>query len=534
MGTLWKGGTIYTMIGEGHTVEAAYTEGGTIRDTGRSDEMERKYHGRIEKVHDLRGAAMFPGFVDSHMHLIGHGETFLKLQLGGCGSREEVLKAVKRQASALPKGMWILGEGWNENEWEDSDWPERELLDDAAPEHPVLLRRVCRHMIAANSAALQAAGIDENKPDPAGGVLGRDERGRLNGILKESAQELVLRAVPGPTDEYLEAALTAAIEDCWAKGLTGGHTEDLSYYGSCARTMRAFDTVIHRRQKHFRAHLLVHHLALDEWLAEGRGEEIKSPLLEFGAMKLFADGALGGRTALLSRPYADDPSTSGVAVHSEHELDRLVAKAREHGLAVAAHAIGDGAAELVLTYMEKHPCPSSKRDRLIHGQILRPELVERMKRLPVITDIQPSFVASDFPWVMERIGVPGNLLVYAWRTLLEQGIPCAGGSDAPIERVSPLEGIHAAVTRTKPFQDTVYGGKERLSMYEAISLYTTGSAYASGHESDRGLIQEGYAADFTILRRDPFHEEPDVLLQDIVQMTVVEGNVVYEGRSVAK
>lgn len=530
MGTLWKGGTIYTMLRESHTVEAVYTEGGAIRDAGRLDELEKTYRGKIDEVRDLGGAAMFPGFVDSHMHLIGHGETFLKLQLGGCRSRDEVLEAVKKQASVLPKGMWILGEGWNENEWDDPGKPERGLLDDAAPEHPVLLRRVCRHMMAANTAALQAAGIDDDLPDPAGGVLERDVHGRLNGILKESAQDLVLRAVPGPTDEYLEAALAAAIEDCWAKGLTGGHTEDLSYYGSCSRTMRAFDRVIHGRQKHFRAHLLVHHLALDEWLAAGRGEQIRSPLLEFGAMKLFADGALGGRTALLSRPYADDPSTSGVAVHAEPELDRLFMKARAHGMAVAAHAIGDGAAELVLAHLEKHPCPDGKRDRLIHGQILRPGLVARMKRLPVITDIQPSFVASDFPWVMERIGDPGERLVYAWRTLLEQGIPCAGGSDAPIEKVSPLEGIHAAVTRTKPFQDTVYGEKERLNMYEAIALYTRGSAYAGGHESDRGMIEKGYAADFTILRRDPFHEDPDVLLQDIVQMTVVNGNVVYEGR----
>lgn len=528
MGTLWKGGTIYTMKREHEAVEAVYTEGGTIVETGGADELEAKYRGRIVEVTDLKGGVMLPGFVDSHMHLIGHGETFLKLQLGGCSSREDVLEAVKKQASALPKGMWIIGEGWNENERSKGDLPERRLLDAVAPDHPVLLRRVCRHVIAVNTAALRAARVDEDTPSPAGGVLETDEKGRLNGILKEQAQDLVLRVLPGPTDEYLEAALTAAIEDCWAKGLTGGHTEDLSYYGSCRRTMRAFHTVIHGRKKHFRAHLLVHHLALDEWLAEGKGEAILSPLLEFGAMKLFADGALGGRTALLSRPYADDPSTTGVAVHAEHELEQLIAKARGLGMAVAAHAIGDGAADLVLTYLEKHPCPNGKRDRLIHGQILRPELIERMKRMPVAADIQPSFVASDFPWVMERIGDPKDLLVYAWKTMLSRGVPCAGGSDAPIEKVSPLEGIHAAVTRTQPYRNTVYGAEERLRMYEAVSLYTKGSAYACGHESDRGVIEKGYAADFTILGSDPFLENPDALLGNIVRMTVVNGNVVYE------
>ncbi|MBE9916680.1 amidohydrolase [Paenibacillus donghaensis] len=527
MGTMWKGGQIYTMKAELQTVEAVYTENGVILGTGALAELENKYRGQIDHVEDLRGGVMFPGFVDSHMHLIGHGETFLKLQLGGCRSREEAIERVKAQAEILPEGMWIIGEGWNENEWTDSALPERELLDSVAPRHPVLLRRVCRHAIAVNTAALAAAGVNEYTRVPKGGVLGRDAAGRLNGILKEQAQELVLGVMPGATDEYLAAALEAAIEDCWSKGLTGGHTEDLSYYGSCTRTMNAFHSVIHERHKHFRAHLLVHHLALDEWLREHRGEYIESSLLEFGAMKLFADGALGGRTALLSRPYADDPTTNGVAVHSCDELESLVIKARQHGLAVASHAIGDAAAEKVLKYLEKYPCPEGKRDRLIHGQILRPELVAQMKRLPVITDIQPSFVTSDFPWVMERIGDPQGLLVYAWHTLLAEGIPCAGGSDAPIEKVSPLEGIHAAVTRTKPGQKTVYEEKEKLTMYEAISLYTKGSAFAACHERTHGLIGEGYAADFTVLMQDPFGGNPDILLEDLVQMTVVNGNVVY-------
>ncbi|MEC0371442.1 amidohydrolase [Paenibacillus chibensis] len=530
MGTLWQGGTIYTMQQEHHTVEAVYTEEGKIKDIGDAAILARTYEQHITEIHDLAGGVMFPGWVDSHMHLIGHGETFLKLQLGSCSSVEEVLEAVRIQSELLPDGMWIIGEGWNENDWAERVIPQRSLLDLAAPRHPVMLRRVCRHVLAANSAALKAAGIDEHSHAPAGGVLERDPSGRLNGIIKEQAQERMLSAVPGVTEEYLEAALTAAIEDCWSKGLTGCHTEDLSYYGGSVRTMRAFHKVIHDRNKAFKAHLLVHHLALDEWLEAGRGAEFASELIEFGAMKLFADGALGGRTALLSRPYADDPSTSGVAVHSDEALEELVIRARELGMAVASHAIGDGAAEKVLHYFEKHPCPEGRRDRLIHGQILRPELVEQMKKLPVITDIQPSFVTSDFPWVLDRVGEAEGLLIYAWKTLLEQGIPCAGGSDAPIEKVSPLEGIHAAVTRTKPHQATVYGEQERLSLFEAVSLYTRGSAYAIHHEHDRGMIEKGHAADFTVLKEDPFHQGPEVLLQDIIQMTVINGNIVFGGK----
>lgn len=527
MGTLWMGGTIYTMKEELHTVEAVYTSDGVILGAGCLSELRRQYEGQIVRIEDLRGGVMFPGFVDSHMHLIGHGETFLRLQLSDCRSREEVLERVRAQTALLPQGMWIIGEGWNENEWSDSGLPERELLDQVAPEHPVLLWRVCRHMIAVNSAALDAAGMDEHPLIPEGGVLGRGANRKLNGILKEQAQQLVLAAIPGATDEYLATALEAAIEDCWSKGLTGCHTEDLSYYGSCARTIRAFHQVLHARQMPFRAHLLVHHLALDEWLMEHKGQASESPLLEFGAMKLFVDGALGGRTALLSRLYADDPTTRGVAVHTDEELEQLVIRARKLGLAVAFHAIGDEAAAKMLRLLKKYPCPKGKRDRLIHGQILRPELIEQMSDIPIITDIQPSFVTSDFPWVMQRIGDPEGLLLYAWHTLAARGIACAGGSDAPIERVSPLLGIHAAVTRTQPGQTAVYGEKEKLTMYEAISLYTKGSAYAACHEGKRGLIEAGHAADFTILRQDPFYGETDMLLEDLVQMTVVNDQVVY-------
>lgn len=529
MANCWTNGTIYTMEQEHKTVEAVLTEGGRIIDAGDMRELKERFHGRIDEVIDLGGGTLFPGFVDSHIHLIGHGETFLKLQLSGLKHRGELLDKIAGQARRLPPGTWIIGEGWNENEWEEALLPTRVELDRAAPNHPVMLRRVCRHVLTVNSLALQETGVNEDTEMPSGGVAGKGSDGRLNGIFKEQAQDLILHRMPGVTQSYLETALTMAIEDCWRQGITGCHTEDLSYYGGCTRTLQAFQKVIMEGQKKFRTHLLIHHLALDEWLEEGRRLVPESEFLEYGAMKLFADGSLGGRTALLSRPYADDPTTSGVAVHSDEELDRLVAKARSAGLAAAAHAIGDGAAEKVLRAFAAHPCPAGRRDRLIHGQILRDELLAQLKELPAILDIQPSFVTSDFPWVLDRVGDAKGLHLYAWQTLLRSGIPCAGGSDAPIESVSPLLGIYAAVTRMKPGDapKTVYGPDERLSMYEAISLYTTGSAYAAGHELDRGRIQPGYAADFTVLERDPFGEPPESILENKVRMTVVDETIVY-------
>ncbi|KAF9126973.1 hypothetical protein BGX30_014997 [Mortierella sp. GBA39] len=492
MAKCWTNGTIYTMEQEHKTVEAVITEGGRILDAGDTRELKERFHGRIDEVIDLGGGTMFPGFVDSHIHLIGHGETFLKLQLSGLKHRGELLDKIAGQARRLPPGTWIIGEGWNENEWEEALLPTRVELDRAAPNHPVMLRRVCRHVLAVNTMTLQETGVNENTEVPSGGVAGKGSDGYLDGIFKEQAQDLILHRMPGTGDHRLP-------------------------YGRSELLWRLYPNAAS------------HHLALDEWLEEGRRLVPESEFLEYGAMKLFADGSLGGRTALLSRPYADDPTTSGVAVHSDEELDLLVAKARSAGLAAAAHAIGDGAAEKVLRAFAAHPCPAGRRDRLIHGQILRDELLAQLQELPAIVDIQPSFVTSDFPWVLDRVGDAKGLHLYAWQTLLRSGIACAGGSDAPIESVSPLLGIYAAVTRMKPGGDqrTVHGSDERLSMYEAISLYTTGSAYAAGRELDRGRIQPGYAADFTVLERDPFGEPPESILENKVRMTVVDETIVY-------
>ncbi|GAB6990017.1 amidohydrolase [Paenibacillus pini] len=531
MGICWWNGNIYTMEFEHDKVEAVYTQDGTILESGALEKIKRKYADQIVKYVDLQGKTMFPGFVDSHIHLIGHGETFLKLQLAGLLSRQQLLDRIGEQTRVIPEGEWIIGEGWNENEWEECGMLSKKELDTVAPRHPVMLRRVCRHVMAVNSMALAKAQVTEHVTAPSGGVIEKDPEGKLTGILKEKAQDLILEVIPGVTELYLKTALHAAIEDCWSQGLTGCHTEDLSYYGGSIRVLQAFHSVLHDEGKPFRAHLLVHHLVMQEWYELGRKQIAESPYLEYGAMKIFVDGALGGRTALLSQPYADDPSTCGVAVHSQADLNQWVKQARDYGMSVSAHTIGDKAAEMFLNAIVNHPCPSDKRDRLIHGQILRKALIENMKELPLIVDIQPSFVTSDFPWVLERVGNLKGLYLYAWKTLFNEGIHCAGGSDAPIEKVSPIEAIHAAVTRTRPQKQdkTIYGPEECLSMFQAISLYTLGSAYAIGHEQDRGMIKSGYLADFTVLENDPFQlADADEMLHNSVVMTVINGEIMYE------
>ncbi|WP_456273742.1 amidohydrolase [Bacillus sp. AK031] len=530
MGTLWYNGTFYTMTEEGASVEAVYTENGFIKAAGPLQELKDVFAAEISERVDCGGNTILPGLVDSHMHLIGHGETLIKLDLSKMASKEEVLQAIKEKAENTVKGNWVFGEGFNENLWENNAVITRQEIDEVVPEHPVLLKRICRHAMVANSHALETAGIDQHTQDPAGGLIERDENGELNGLLKDTAQDLLVDAIPAPSAEYLEEAMTKAIENCWKLGLVGGHTEDLSYYGNFQKTYQTFMNVIEKGGKKFRSHLLVHQAVIDDWKEEGFSFMDGTPLVEFGAMKIFADGALGGRTALLSHPYNDDPSTNGVAIHTQERLAELVKKARSYHLPIAVHTIGDQAFENVLDVVEENPTVNGRRDRFIHAQLLRRELIDRIKGLPLILDIQPRFVPSDFPWVIDRIGEENMEYNYAWKTLLDEGIPCAGGSDAPIEPVNPLLGIHAAVTRTNPSdpEKTVYIPEERLSVYEAVSLFTKGSAYACHHEHDHGMIKEGYRADFTVLSGDIFKVTEDSLLDIEVAMTVVDEAIVYQ------
>ncbi|MET3697268.1 hypothetical protein SAMN05877753_105170 [Bacillus oleivorans] len=529
MGTLWYGGSIYTLRNEGETVEAVFTKNGKIADIGRLADLKNNYRAEIEKEFDLQGSMMVPGLVDSHMHLIGYGESLLRLDLTTLRSKQELLDQVRMRAETARKGEWIVGEGWDENNWERIEIPTAQELSEVAPSNPVLLKRTCRHAIIVNHEALKLANIDNQTPNPPGGIIERNENGEITGYLKDQAQELVYKVQPKVDGTYLENALTTAIQSAWRLGLTGGHTEDLSYYGDFLTTYASFENVILKNHMPFRAHLLIHHTVIDEWKQNRFDQPRENPFIQFGAMKIFADGALGGRTALLSQPYADESTTNGVAIHSKEELLQLVQKARSYQLPVAVHAIGDLAFEYVIEAIEKSPTPAGRRDRLIHAQILRKELVERSKKLTVIFDIQPRFVASDFPWVLERVGDKNYDYLYAWKSLLQDGIALAGGSDAPIEPIDPLLGIHAAVTRTKPddANQQVFNPEQCLSMYEALSLFTRGSAFAENKELEYGTIESGKRADFTIFSHDLFQINHEHILDTKVAATVINENPVY-------
>lgn len=520
MKTLWFNGTFYTMEYEGDIVSALLTENGKIISIGTYEELKNQANKEI----NLEGAVLYPGFIDSHMHMIGHGEKLLSLDLSKANSTEEMMDMLVNAHPELKSLEWFVGEGWNENNFPDKRIMTRYELDEVT-DSPMVLKRTCRHAALANSKALELAGITKDTPNPEDGEIVRDEHGEPTGYLHEGAQEMVLSLIAQPTEETLTRTLDKSVDDLLSLGLTGAVTDDLGYYEDYKDPLQAFKNVL-GEQKKFRAYLLRRSPVFERIMKDN--PSYNEPWIEPGAMKFFIDGALGGKTALLSKPYADAPGTKGMAVQTVEEIDELVALARKYGEAIAVHVIGDAAVEKALDVIEKYPVPEGKFDRLIHVNVLRDDLVDRMEKLPVVLDLQPIFVSSDFPWVMDRLGEERFDWAYAWKSLLDRGFICGGGSDAPIEDPNPLLGIYAAATRRKPGeQHEGYLPKQKLSRFEAVGLFTTGSAATIGKAAVRGKLAVGFDADFTVLDRDLFKVEDEEIIKAKVVMTVVAGDIMY-------
>lgn len=524
MKQLWTNGTIYTMEQEGATVQAVLVQDGKIIETGTFDELQIY----ADDIIDLQGAVMYPGFVDSHLHMIGHGEKLLRLDLTVATSGDELVKLVKNAVAQLQEGQWLIGDGWNENQFTDGRIPTKEELD-TVTNNPVFLNRVCHHVALVNSASLQLAGVTTGTEDPAGGMIGRNENNELNGLLYEQATNLVSSLFKQEGESYIESlaqSLKLAIEHMQSYGLTGGHTEEMSYYGHYMNPLTAYHRVVGER-KHFRVNLLRHHAVFEEMMTNNA--QFNEPFIEAGAMKIFADGSLGGSTAALLAPYANDEQNKGMLIHTDDQMEALIQLARKYNEAVAIHIIGDGAMEQVLQYLEKYPVADGKRDRLIHCCVVSEEQLARMKKLQVILDLQPAFVTSDYPWVTEKLGENRASHQYAWKTFIDEGFICAAGTDAPIEAMSPFETIYAAVERKKPIDaHEGYDPKQKLTRFEAVKMYTVGSAEAICKEDERGYIRKGYDADFTILDTDLMKCSPEEILQTNALLTVVGGTIVYK------
>ena len=510
---LFYGGPIYTFEKEGEQLEAVLVSNGHIVRTGTFEQLQP----HAKSFQHLNGHTMIPGLVDSHIHLIGYGQQITTISLEEAKSSAEILKRLKEASVHLKNDEWLIAQGWNEFNLEDG-MPTIQQLDEIA--QPVLLHRVCRHVAMVNTKAIELVDFQSTK----GGKVGTTSTGQRNGYFYDEAivpfNEKVL--VQG---EALKVQLIKHVEAAIAQlqryGLVGVHTEDCAYYGSYENVVHAFKQTV-GQNAHFRLHLLRHHNVFNQMMhAEITPIE---GFIEFGAMKIFVDGSFGGSTAALLADYTNEKGNTGLLVHSEQQFEKLVQQARHYNEAIAVHMIGDRAAELVLAMIEKYPTPVGKRDRLIHACLLNEKLMDRMNALPsIIVDIQPAFVPSDFPWVKNKLGVERLRYAYAWKALKNCHI--ALGTDAPIEDVRPLHTIYAAVMRNTYSE---FPTDEALTLFEAFQAYTMGSAYAISKEYERGLIKEGYVADFTIFEKDPFHIDLEYLREIDVSETIVNGKTVYK------
>lgn len=502
---------------------------GKIVFVGPDAEARRQAPGAREVSAD--GATVLPGLTDAHAHVESLARSLATVSLGGTSSLDEVVDRIAKGASTLPAGSWVIARGWDQNDWPVQEFPSKAALDARIPDHPVAATRIDGHAIYVNSAALRAAGIDRNTPDPPGGKILRDLRGEPTGVLVDDAGDLVTDTIPRENRAIRKQRLLAALQLIAANGLTEIHEAAVDPAVLSDETIDIYKELIDAGEMpvHINFMLSRKQPTLEEWFRRG-------PLIGYGgkltvrSVKVYADGALGSRGAALLAPYSDDPGNTGILTTDGDNLTALSREAREHGFQIATHAIGDRGCRLVLDSYERAGVKPSDRFRIEHLQVINLDDIPRLARDGVIASMQPTHATSDMPWAERRLGADRIAGAYAWRKVLKAGVHLAFGSDFPIESVNPFFGIYAAVTRQDQTGNPPGGWKpeEKLTLPEAISAFTKGAAYASFEEGSRGTIEVGKNADLTIVEGDLMSSPASGLFKTKVRMTIVDGKIVYD------
>ncbi|MFI7616658.1 amidohydrolase [Nonomuraea terrae] len=499
--------------------EALAADGEEIIAVGTEAEV-RAAAGVGAELVDLDGAAVIPGLYDAHIHTANYARERSQVDLRHARSLDEALAAIAAHAARLAPGAWLFGGRWNSNQWERPVQPDRHALDSVCPDRPAALPSVDGHTVWANSLALRMVGVDRTTPDPVGGQIVRDEHGEPTGILRESAS-YPLRDLMTAGD--LVDELRAAQADLLALGLTSVH--DIDGEDCRAAYLRLHDA----GELKLRVHKAIPAEHLEAAVEEGRRTGEGDDWFRTGPVKLFSDGALGSHTCHMIEGFAGDEGNHGIAVTPYDELVKLVRTAAGAGIAVATHAIGDRANRLVLDAYEEAGLPPGLRFRIEHAQHVRREDITRMARLGVVASMQPVHCTSDMDLVSALLAGQ-DLASYAWRTMLNAGVPLAFGSDAPVEHPNPFAALHAAVTRTRP-DGTPPGGwqpEQRLGVGEALRAHTLGAAYAAGEEGRKGLLTPGRLADLVAVDTDPFASDLDAIARTKVLATVVGGEIRWQ------
>lgn len=523
-----RGGPIYTGVDAAPTAEVVQVRDGRIVYVGAAAGAPAA--DGLEAV-DLKGAALFPGFTDGHAHLDGIGWRELTLNLEGSASVSEAMARLTAWAEAHPEGP-IVGRGWIETHWPEARFLTAADLDAAAPGRIVLLGRADGHAVVASSAALAAAGIDASTPAPSGGEILKDEQGRPTGLLVDAAEQLVAGLMPQADPEALREAYSAGFRVEAEYGWTGVH-----FMSAPWRDIPLLEQMAEAGEAPLRVYNSVTPDGAQALFASGPRSVADGRVIT-RAVKYYADGALGSRGAALFAPYADRPDTTGLMQIGEQEIVPLYQQALRAGIQIATHAIGDrGNASVAEWYQQalagvapaERPNGADVRWRIEHAQILRPGDYHWFVDLPIIASMQPSHAIGDLHFAPARLGDARLDGAYAWRSLVDRGVIVVGGSDAPVERGSPLIEFYAAIARAdlQGFQGPDWRPQEAVDRATALKMFTLWPAYASFREAELGTIEVGKRADLTAFDVDLMTAPPADILKGAATLTVVDGVVVH-------
>jgi predicted amidohydrolase YtcJ len=517
-------GSVWTGDPTRPSAEAVGIAGERIVAVGSSAEI-RRLASPTTSVIDAQGGTVAPGFIDSHVHFLIGGLNLTSVQLRDAKSPADFIARIKAFAASVPPGTWITGGDWDHQNW-GGELPTRAWIDSITPNNPVWVNRLDGHMALANTAALRAAKVPMSGGDVSGGTIVRDETGQPAGVFKDNAEALIDAAVPDPSAEMLDRALDAAMSYVNARGVTS--VDHMGTWADLAVFERARRAGTLRTRIYASVPLSTWARLRDTVAARGRGDE----WLTIGGLKGFVDGSLGSHTAAMLEPFTDAPTDTGLLVNTPEDLYSWTSNADKAGLHVIVHAIGDRAIRLQLDIFERvarEDGPRDRRFRIEHAQHIAPADVARFGRLGVIPSMQPYHAIDDGRWAEKVIGAERAKTTYAFRSLIQSGARLAFGSDWFVAPPTPLYGIYAAVTR-RTLDDKNPGGwvpEQKISVDEALRAYTSGGAYATFTEKEKGTLTPGKLADVVIIDRDLFKVAPETIRDARVEFTITGGRVVF-------
>ena len=520
---------VYTVDKRQPTAQAVAIIGERIVAVGSKADIEQ-WKGPKTQVVDAHGRLLMPGFDDSHVHFVDGGAQLDQVQLNDAASAQEFVRRIKEQVAKTPKGEWVLGGDWDETKWSPADLPTKDLVDAVTGDVPIFLNRYDGHQALANSAAMKLAGVTAQTADVPGGVIVRDAQGNPTGIFKDAAQDLVAKAIPPMSHERRLRATKRALAYAASLGVTSVQHMNPSY-----EDIEVYSELAEKGELTTRIYAAPMETGWQDQAKLGLRRAWGSSYLRLGAVKGYADGSIGSRTAYLFEPFTDEPGNIGILSDEMHPPsamhDRLMA-ADAAGLQLRIHAIGDQGISMILDIfadIEKQHGYHDQRFCIEHAQHVAQKDFERFAKLHVIASMQPYHAIDDGRWVEARIGHERAKGSYAWRSMLDHGVKLAFGTDWSVAPLNPLLGLYAAVTRAT-LDGKNPGGwipEQRITLPEAVEAYTLGSAFAEFQENEKGSITPGKLADIIILDKNIFAMTPEEIRDVKVETTMVGGKVVY-------